>query len=45
MPLSTRTQDRHGYTIINRTIKGLRYMIVSDLNAKELETFAKLLGN
>jgi len=39
------TRERHGYTVINRDVNGLRYCIVSDLNAKELETFAKLIGN
>ena len=33
-----------GYSIINRDVNGLHYCIVSDLNAKELGDFAKLLG-
>jgi len=38
------TQDRRGYTVINRNINGLHYTIVSDLNTKELSEFAKLFG-
>lgn len=37
------TQDRRGYSVINRTINGLHYCIVSDLNAKDLTEFAALL--
>lgn len=36
------TETRRGYSIINRNINGLRYCIVSDLNAKELADFAAL---
>ena len=39
-----KTEDRRGYTVINRTINGLRYCIVSDLNAKELAEFAALFS-
>ncbi len=38
-------EERRGYSVINREIGGLRYCIVSDLNAKDLSEFAKLLGN
>jgi hypothetical protein len=36
------TQDRRGYSVINRNINGLHYPIVSDLNTKELTEFAAL---
>jgi anti-sigma factor RsiW len=38
------TEDRRGYSIVNRNISGLQYLIVSDLNAKELTEFCNLLG-
>jgi hypothetical protein len=38
------TEERRGYSIINRDVNGLHYLIVSDLNAKELGDFAKLFG-
>jgi len=37
-------QEHRGYTVINRDINGLHYCIVSDLNGKELQEFANLLG-
>jgi anti-sigma factor RsiW len=37
------TEERRGYSIINRDMNGLHYCIVSDLNAKELSEFAQLL--
>jgi hypothetical protein len=38
------TEDLRGYTVINHDANGLHYCVVSDLNAKELGDFAKLLG-
>jgi anti-sigma factor RsiW len=38
------TEDRRGYTVINREANGLHHCIVSDLNAKELNEFANLVG-
>jgi anti-sigma factor RsiW len=38
-------QERRGYTVINRDAHGLHYCIVSDLNGKELQEFAKLFGD
>ncbi len=38
------TEERRGYTIINRDLSGLHYCIISDLNGKELGDFAKLFG-
>jgi anti-sigma factor RsiW len=32
-----------GYNVINEDVNGLQYLIVSDLNAKELSDFARLL--
>lgn len=40
---TTTIQERRGYTVINRDANGLRYCIVSDLNAKELQEFGNLL--
>jgi anti-sigma factor RsiW len=37
-------EERRGYSIINRDINDLHYCIVSDLNGKELDEFAKLFG-
>jgi len=38
------TEERRGYSIINRDLNGLHYCIVSDLNGTELGEFADLLG-
>jgi anti-sigma factor RsiW len=38
------TEDHRGYSVINQSVNGLRYCIVSDLNAKELGEFAKLFA-
>ena len=43
-PKSETTENRRGYSIINRGVNGLHYCIVSDLNAKDLSDFAKLFG-
>lgn len=43
-PNGETTESLRGYNIINRDIGGLRYCVVSDLNAKELTEFANLLG-
>jgi anti-sigma factor RsiW len=40
----TETQNLRGYSVINRQANGLRYCLVSDLNAKELGDLADLLG-
>jgi anti-sigma factor RsiW len=37
------TESLHGYSIINRTARGLHYCLVSDLNAKELSDLADLV--
>jgi len=39
------SQERRGYSIVNRDIRGLHYCLVSDLNAQELSEFAALLGD
>lgn len=36
------TENRDGFNIINQTVGGLHYCIVSDLNASELNEFARL---
>ena len=36
------TEERRGYSIINRNLNGLHYCLVSDLNGKDLGEFAKL---
>ena len=38
------TEERRGYTVVNRDLNGLHYCIVSDLNGKDLGDFAKLFG-
>jgi anti-sigma factor RsiW len=38
------TEDRRGYSIINRDLNALHYCLVSDLNGRELGEFANLLG-
>ena len=38
------TEERRGYSVINRDLNGLHYCIVSDLNGKDLGDFAKLFG-
>jgi len=38
------SQARRGYTVVMREQGGLRYCLVSDVNPKELEEFADLLG-
>jgi anti-sigma factor RsiW len=38
------TEERRGYTIINRDLNGLHYCLVSDLNGKDLGDFANLFG-
>lgn len=39
----TETENRRGYSIIHREVNGLHYLLISDLNAKELGAFAALL--
>ena len=39
------TENRRGYSVINREAGGLHYCLVSDLNEKELAELANLLGN
>ena len=39
-----KAEEHRGYSVVNRTINGLRYMCVSDLNEKDLEAFSKLFG-
>jgi anti-sigma factor RsiW len=39
-----RTENRHGYSIINREIDGWHYCLVSDLNETELAELASLFG-
>ena len=41
---SSTTEERRGYTIINRDLNNLHYCVVSDLNGKELGDFANLLA-
>jgi anti-sigma factor RsiW len=38
------TEERRGYSVINRDLHGLHYCIVSDLNGKDLGEFSKLFG-
>jgi len=38
------TEERRGYSVINRDLNGLHYCIVSDINGKDLGEFAKLFG-
>ncbi len=37
-------EKRRGYFIVNRQFNGLQYSLVSDLNQKELEALANLIG-
>jgi anti-sigma factor RsiW len=39
------TEERRGYSIINRDLNGLHYCIISDLNGKDLGDFANLFGD
>jgi anti-sigma factor RsiW len=41
---SSTTEQRRGYSIINRDLNGLHYCIISDLNGKDLGEFANLFG-
>jgi len=43
-PIPTTIEERRGYTVINRSLDGLHYCIVSDLNGKDLQEFANLFG-
>ena len=38
------TEERRGYSVIDRDLNGLHYCIVSDLNGKDLSDFANLFG-